>query len=235
MLAAVIGSSTPRGTRAWSRRARAARRGAAVLGLLALLLCPAAAAAGAPADRAATSAYLAASVRLDEAILANAHSSLLAADSLAARLQRECPRVLAGVPQPSSPGPLLNAGPRTRGEDDRLSQQETALRYELEENVIVAALGPDRGAIAAYASAVKGLAWSDPRLTGLVAASAALFEAEATFPASNVCADMRSWVASGYRTIASATRESELRFDAILAPVDATYGHSMTCTGRSAT
>ncbi len=184
--------------------------------------------AASPTDRAATDAYLTATYTLYRAILADEPRSKVAAETLLARFGHECPGVLAAAPQESGGTTSKSLGPRARGEADRQVEQLAALRFELSGSLLAAIYGPDRPALSAWAQTVRGLRWSNPRLASLVASSSAVLEEESSYPVSDVCADMRAWVASGYRRITATTKEYEARFFALLRRAFAAGGLSPT-------
>ena len=185
---------------------------AAFLGAVTLALGAPAARAAAGNDRAATHAYLAATVGLDEALLANMPASSAAGEAVAARLQRECPGVLsAPAGAPRAPGAVKGKpSPRQRGETARMFQQLTALRFELADTLLYAVYAPDRTAVAAYAQTIRNLRWGEPRLAEAVAGAAAFVEEElgGGGSAHDLCGDIRFWIASGYRALAPGTKEA---------------------------
>ncbi|HTA13138.1 MAG TPA: hypothetical protein VK765_06925 [Solirubrobacteraceae bacterium] len=200
--------------------ASGARRSAfTVLALtLTLSLSPSAIAGPSPADRSATDAYLQAGYAFANALVENAPASRAAVQAFAGTLGHECAGVLAGVPVEGSsrglrPGHLQTA--RERGESDRRSQQMQAVRAEYNSALTDAVYGPDREASATFAQTVAPLRWSNPRIAGLIGEDVGeLQELLAEPSASAVCADLRSWQQSGYRTLSAGTVAFEARQEA---------------------
>jgi len=162
-------------------------------------------AAGAPSapDEAATLAYLRADAALVQADVEGLPAVLAAVKAQAARLQGECPGVLAAAPQRFGfpRGPLSG---RARGEAARSARQLNYLEDELQQSLVAPLREAEVAHLATFAAAVLPLRWSDPRIAkGVQAAVTALQANEA--PA-QVCADMRFWAASGFKEVSPATR-----------------------------
>jgi hypothetical protein len=153
------------------------------LSLLTLAASPAVA-LGASADVTATEAYVRANYALVKAGRAKLASFEDALQGLLAQVRRECPRLLAGSPQ------------------DEASEK---LTWELAATMRVVAFQRVTGPIAKFARTVRGLRWSNARLTGSVRDYARRLNAEATARAPDLCADLRAWKASGYATLPSGT------------------------------
>ncbi len=166
-------------------------------------------AAGTPADEAATQAYFAAVYARTQAVVANLPASQAAFEGLADRIGGECPGVMAGAPTTFMPpffGPhRLSA--RRRGELARESRQAFELEEELDITLLFAWLQPDRQATLAFAAAVEPLRWSNPAVAQSVHLEATESEEQVESASPGVCADMRAWVASGYRTLSAGTKE----------------------------
>jgi len=195
-----------------------ARRRTALLGLLgatlgALLWMGAPLAVGkgshgTPADRAATRAYLEARLAYARAVLASAPVSLAAVRALQGRLEGECAGVLSGVPRASNPtrtGSKQRTA-RERGEQKRRQFQAGALDAELRRALAATDLAPTTEAALAYIRAVRPLRWSEPARTTLTQLAATELELELGGSVPPLCADMRAWVASGYRAISATTK-----------------------------
>jgi len=184
--------------------------------LLTLLAGVAPAQATTPADRAATDSFLRATLSLEQAIIANGASSSAAVTAAARSLEAECSGVLTHAPVRSLEEPPPAGGARAHGERDRQTSQLFALHLEVDFGLSAAGFAPDREAIAAYASAVSPLHWSDPQVGELVGDALHQLQDEAEAPTTSVCADLQAWVASGYRTATAATRQEGARFAALL-------------------
>lgn len=177
-------------------------------------------------DRAATHAYLQARYVYDKAQLASAKESHAAVEAVGSRLAGECPAVLAKAPRPEEAVVARLSGhplsPHATGVANRQTRQLADLSYELDLTEEQAALGSLRSAAAEFAQTVSGLRWSNRDLTTYEHTRAEEIEWVLDAPPPNVCADMRSWVNSGYLSLPPATRQiaSELaptqeRFDLV--------------------
>lgn len=176
-------------------------------------------AAGAPSkqDREATHAYLLAVYSYEQETLANLSASVASAEGLSATLGGECPGVLAGAPPglfgPSGflegkGGPQPQQTARQQGEASRRQRQLNVLENELSSSLSLAFEQPDRGAALTLANTVAGLSWSDPKLTQLARQATSERAQAVTMAPPAVCADLRAWVASGYKTLSPGTKQS---------------------------
>ncbi len=179
-----------------------------------------------PADAAATHAYLVATNTYEEAELANQPREIAAREALAARISGECPGILTNAPPHEQvlgfgfvgPGPVSGTplSARAEGERHRQSRQLSELKTELLYALTESSMQAGREASAALSSALAPLKWSNPLITLFVEATAAGEKEELELPALPVCDDMRSWVASGYKTLAPTSREIASRSEAVL-------------------
>jgi hypothetical protein len=176
-------------------------------------------------NAAATQAYLIATVSFEEAELADLPKSVAATEEAAARISGECPGVLAGAPPAEREpgiggvvglGPPMPPGARPMGERTRQSRQREDLQQELSIALAAARMQPNREAAGALLAALTPLKWSNPKITFLVhlILTEAREELDVAVPA--VCADMKTWVASGYRTLSPASKEFASRSEALL-------------------
>ncbi|HEX3911141.1 MAG TPA: hypothetical protein VHW67_10635 [Solirubrobacteraceae bacterium] len=158
------------------------------------------------ADRRATERYLTVQHEFDREILANRTASDAASVVYAGRVSAECPGVLAGAPDFAK----LLEGP-ARPTHAQLSQFEQygELRLELFENMLTSWFSSDRDAAHAAAAALRPLRWSKPAITRMVSEERAGLEGLVPATLRDLCAHMRSWVASGYRTLPPGVGESE--------------------------
>jgi hypothetical protein len=87
--------------------------------------------------------------------------------------------------------------------------------YELEGEVVEALrltlTQANRRAVITYVDASRGLRWSNAAIERLVGLDDGQLEEELSLAVPAVCADMKSWAASGYRTLSTATRELNAR------------------------
>jgi hypothetical protein len=169
------------------------RLAATPLVLAALVLAPAVALAhshhtarahGGSPNAAATRAYVKANYALAQAARANLASSKAAITSLGSTVAGECPRVAAEAPQ-----------------DHNAEQLSNEVVGALE----VVAYQPDRESMLAFARAVRGLRWSNRKLTHAVHAYATKLEGFPTLAVPPICADVEAWAATGYRTLSAST------------------------------
>lgn len=197
--------------------------------LASALLCIIPASALATSENAAaTHAYLAATSRHEETELSNLPHEIEAREATVARISGECPGILTNAPSheegfgsPVGRGPLGPGGPapsnaRAEGERRRQSRQLDELKLELSFALEGSRTQADREADVALISALTPLKWSNPRITILVQVIAAVVKEQLESPAPPVCADMKSWVASGYKTLAPSSREMASRSEALL-------------------
>jgi hypothetical protein len=194
------------------RRRQPGRRSGPVSSALVLAfaaLCGSAPAnAASSSDAHATHAYLVAQYRLVTALLKEAGATRSAESAAAARIARECPKVVSGMPpEPSLKSLLLAPSPRARGERARLSEQKLTIEEELGTAIAQPADSLNRPAEEAYAVEVRRLSWSNPAITStLQAATATSLKAVSAPP---FCADARAWAQSGYRDMSASSREFE--------------------------
>ncbi len=159
----------------------------------ALLLLPASAALAhpSPGDATATRDYLQLALKRTRAEASGLPAALVAIEALRERLQSECPGVLAGEPKP----PV----------GERPSSSAVLILQEIDAAVFGAAEHSEYQLRRDFAHAVSRLAWSDGTLTRLVHSHAAEEAEQSQIPAPDLCADLRSWVGSGYQTVSAAT------------------------------
>jgi hypothetical protein len=166
---------------------------------LALTFAPAQArAAASGGDGAATAAYLAANFKLVSFARSEQASSEATLRVLLARVRRECPKVAAGSPQ------------------DTASEQ---LTFELVGAMTLVAVKPNVRAIAGYTRAVAGLHWSNTKLTRAVSTYRGQLRRQSLMAPPDICADVRAWVASGYRTLPDSTRRFNRAFYSVYVAV----------------
>jgi hypothetical protein len=163
---------------------------------------PVPAPAPAPADEAATSAYLEADYTWTQAEDANLPASKTAFTELSNKLAAECPGVVAGAPL-QSPG----QGARKLGEYTRETEQLSELEEEATFALSSALLSPDRQAATVLAGAVAPLNWTNPTLTRLVHLGVSQLQERIGLAIPDVCGDIKTWVASGHKTLSPGTKE----------------------------
>jgi hypothetical protein len=151
-----------------------------------LLACfaPAAAAAHGASDVAMTNALARATNTLVRAATPLVPRGLAAVDRYAAQLEAQCPRAAAGSPQNEQSEQL----------DNELIGALTTVGYHV-------AARP----LATFAHAVKGLHWSNPKLTREVHKLASRLRRLSTLTPPNMCGDIQTWAASHYQTVPATT------------------------------
>ena len=151
---------------------------------LACALALGAAVQASASDSSATSAYL----RANYALVAAGHAHLGASKAgykgVLAKVRRECPRGAEGSPQ---------------------NPESTKLSNEVIGAMVLSAGQPDRPAVKRYINAVKGLRWSRGSITRAVQTYAANLSKLYGLSVPDLCADVKAWRASGYKTLASST------------------------------
>jgi hypothetical protein len=145
-------------------------------------------------DAAATQAYIQANSVLVHAAWTRLGTSEAALTRLLDAVRRECPSVAAESPQ-------------DYGSEQLSNEVVLAMR--------VAAVKPDIQAIADFTRAVKGLSWSNHKLTSTIRTYAAQLKALSTLAAPNLCADVKAWVLSAYQTLSASTTQFARHFEAL--------------------
>lgn len=150
-------------------------------------------------DAAATRAYIQADYTLVHTAKVNLATSEAALQKLRHRIAAECPRAAAGSPQDTDSEQLSN---------------------ELVGAMTIVAIQPDKGAVAAFASTVQRLHWSDATLTRKVHTYANRLRTLSVLPAPNVCADVKAWATGHYQALPAST----VRFDSRYYKVEVAVG-----------
>ncbi|MGH2854564.1 MAG: hypothetical protein ACRDLF_10310 [Solirubrobacteraceae bacterium] len=160
---------------------------------LALAVAPPAALASS-GDVAATQALARATNTLVRAAHPDIGRGLAAVKSYADQVAAQCPHVAARSPQDHDSEQL----------DNEVAGAMTTVGYHT-------AAGP----IAAFNHAVKGLHWSNGRLTRAVRTFATKLEGLSTLATPDLCGDIGSWVSSGYATLPASTVQFDQRYAAV--------------------
>ncbi|HTD09425.1 MAG TPA: hypothetical protein VK680_11075 [Solirubrobacteraceae bacterium] len=168
--------------------------------VLAILPCSALAQVSA-GDVSATSAYLKADYASVRAEIQSFPTAIAAVEALATKVQAECPGVLANAPKPAPGTPP--------------SASEAAISEEELEAVFAAAARTERARRARFAHEVAALHWSSSAFTRLVHSQAIDEVEKAAVAPAELCADMRSWLVSGYQSVSVGT-ERYLHMEAAL-------------------
>lgn len=168
---------------------------ALVAGSLAMAVAPADAGAVSAHDRAAARTVLTAGYTALSAVVRTwpkVEASLRALDR---RFARECPDVGAGSPQ---------------------NESEQHLAYEVAGALWVTAYHTDAPIIRKFIHRVTGLSSSNPKLNRRVHKFLNGLDEMLALQVPPLCADIRSWIASGYRTVPA----SALQFDSHVEAID---------------
>ncbi len=155
--------------------------------LTALLAVPGLATAESP-DAAATQKYIQANYALVAAGSSKLGAARAALRSVRARIEGECPRAAAESPQ---------------------NPDSTELSNEIIGAMVTSAYRSDVPAGESFVRAAGGLRWSNRSLTNTIHSYVSKLKVMIALAPPNVCADIRSWVASGYQTLPATT----VRFD----------------------
>jgi hypothetical protein len=153
----------------------------------ALLAAPASALGGS-GDVAATEKYIQANYALVQAGRAKLGAAAVALAAVKHRIARECPRAAAESPQ---------------------NEDSTQLSNEIIGAMVLNAYRTGEPAGDRFIRAVKGLRWSNRRLTNTIQAYASKLKVLKALALPDVCADVKGWVASSYKTLPATT----VRFD----------------------
>jgi hypothetical protein len=144
-----------------------------------------------PGDASATRAYLQADYASTRAEVASFPAAIAAVDALAVQLKAECPGALANEPKPAV--------------GEKPSSSELLIAQEEQGSALGAAAATEYARRRTVARTVSRLHWSSRALTRLVHADAEAEVTLAQLPAPKLCADIDTWVGSGYQTVPPAT------------------------------
>jgi hypothetical protein len=176
-------------------------RAATPIAVLALLLAAPAAVAS-QQDIAATHAYVNANFALSRVGVARIGTAQSRIEALNHKLGGECPLVGKGTPETEASQPMS---------------------YEVAAALWSVAYGTNAAPIRAFADKVKPLRWSNRRITRLAESYATSLLSMAALPLPDLCADVRAWTASGFRTIPANVAQLDRHAEAIeLNPVPST-------------
>jgi hypothetical protein len=139
----------------------------------------------------ATRAYIQADYTLVHTARVNLATSEAALQRLRRRIAADCPKAAAGSPQDTDSEQLSN---------------------ELVGAMTVVAIQPDVRAVAAFASTVKRLRWSNATLTRKVHYYATRLRTLSVLPAPDVCGDVKAWAASHYQALPASAVSFDSRY-----------------------
>lgn len=161
--------------------------------MLALGAAPAGAAAAAR-DEASTHAYLVAAHTALHAVVSKWSSVEDSIHALDLRFHAECPDVGAGSPQ---------------------SEEEQKLSYEVAGALWATGYHTDAGVVRAFVKAVGPLRWSNPAITRDAHRFTKGLQQMATLSVPNLCGDVRTWAAGGYKAVSADTEQFDQHVEAI--------------------
>jgi hypothetical protein len=147
-----------------------------------------------PGDVAATQALANAAKTLLRAARPDIPKGLAAVKSYANEVAAQCPKAAAGSPQNHDSEQL----------DNEVVGAMTVVGYRT-------AAAP----IATFARAVKGLHWSNHRLTRAVKVYATKLKKLVSLTVPNLCGDVQEWAASGYNTLTASTVQFNQHYTAV--------------------
>jgi hypothetical protein len=156
------------------------------------LLASSACAFASPADVSATQGYLRANYRLVQSASGRIHLGEATLRNVLARVRRECPRAAAGSPQ---------------------NPESTQLSNEVIGVMVTSAIRPDLASIRQYLAAAARLRWSSGGLTRSVQGYVAKLRTLASLAVPDICSDVRSWAASGFKVLPASTKAFDRRFE----------------------
>jgi len=169
--------------------------------------------ATAPGDGAATRMLLMAEYELAKATLAHAVAARSAVARAAEALGQECKDVLDGAPDESvieeEEGPFASRptlSGRVQGERARSEREQQTIDLEIDKTIFAAAYRVLRGPYEAFIDTAEQLTWSDPTITALVHQKIARLREDLIGPPVVVCAEMKTWAASGFHLLPPASK-----------------------------
>lgn len=169
------------------------RSASVLLAGLALAVAPPAALAKS-GDAAATRTLVRAGYALVRAASPDVHVGLADVKSFASQIATQCPRAAAESPQ------------------DYDSEQ---LSNELVGAMTIVGYRTAATSIATFFNAVKGLHWSNGRLTRAVRTYATKLEGLSSLATPNLCGDLQGWASSGYETLPASTIQFDKSYSAV--------------------
>ncbi len=165
-----------------------------VFASFALAMAPQAASARSAADMTATQALARATKTLLHAARPDLPKGLAAVNRYAGEVTTQCPNVAAKSPQDQGSEQL----------DDEVVAGMTVVGYRT-----------GAGPIKAFYRAVKGLHWSNSKLTRAVKIFATKLDKLVSLTVPSLCGDIKEWVASGYSTLTASTTQFLTQYNAV--------------------
>ncbi len=155
---------------------------------------PQASLAASAADRSATQALSRAAKVLLHSALPDLPKGLSTVKRYANEVATQCPKVAAESPQNHGSEQL----------DDEVIGAMTVVGYRT-----------GAGPIKVFYRAVKGLHWSNPKLTRAVKTFATKLDKLVGLTVPSLCGDVKEWVASGYATLSASTTQFLQQYNAV--------------------
>ncbi|HEY3970160.1 MAG TPA: hypothetical protein VGL79_02070 [Solirubrobacteraceae bacterium] len=153
-----------------------------------------AAAFGTPQDIASTHAYIRANYALNRATQAKVKIAQASIETAIHKLGQECPNLGVGSPQ---------------------NEESQHLSYEVVVVLWSASYSTDAGPIGEFASTVRHLHWSNPKLTHMAQRYATDLQELASLRMPNVCGDVNAWKETGFKTVPARSIQLDRRVEAI--------------------
>jgi hypothetical protein len=163
------------------------------LTVLAMGAVPAGATA-APRDLASTHAYLVAAHTALHAVVSKWAAVETGIRRLDTRFHSECPDVGAGSPQ---------------------SEEEQKLSYEVAGALWATGYHTEAGVVRAFVKAVGPLRWSNPAITRDARQFTRGLQEMTALQVPDLCGDVRSWIADGFKTVSAGTQQYDRHVEAI--------------------
>ncbi|HEY4997371.1 MAG TPA: hypothetical protein VII03_05195, partial [Solirubrobacteraceae bacterium] len=142
-------------------------------------------------DVASTNAYVQANYTLLLAAKSHLHAAENAPLTVLAQIRRECPAAAAESPQDAN---------------------STQLSNELIGMIVLASYHLDVAAGERFVRSVTSLHWANRRLAGVLGGYARNLRTLAKLAPPHLCADIRAWVSSGYKTLPASTVAFDAKF-----------------------
>lgn len=161
--------------------------------LLALGTAPAGA-SGAPRDTASTHAYLVAAHTALHAVVSKWSAVEAGIRKLDQSFRSECPDVGAGSPQ---------------------SEEEQKLSYEVAGALWATGYHTDASVVRGFVKAVSPLRWSNPAITRDARKFTKGLQEMVALSVPNLCGDVRSWIADGFKAVPAGTEQYDRHVEAI--------------------
>jgi hypothetical protein len=166
-------------------------RGVAVLTTALVMATGPSAATASQADISTTRVYVQANYALVQYAAARLATARRQLDGVFSQVNSECPAAAAGSPQ---------------------NAESTMVSYEIIGAMVLAAYHPALSQISAFVRVAARSRWSNRALSGAIHSYAAQLRTLTQLAAPKVCADIRSWAASGYARLPSSTVQFDQRF-----------------------